>query len=108
MLYPTGAQPSPIHGDQPLTACACSAIDHCSETDASSGRPEPPYACHDDGRNWNRPPAPLDELTALGSPPLSWAMMHDQIDDELPDAAGVLDVADDGTEALADACCDAA
>ena len=43
----------------------------CSATDAFCGRPEKPSACHVEGRNWYRPPAPLDGLTADGFPPLS-------------------------------------
>jgi len=31
------------------------------------------------GRNWNRPPAPLLELTALGVNRLSWLAMHTNV-----------------------------
>src|SRR5262245_60227717 len=53
------------------------ALAHCSEAEAFWGRPEPPSPCQVEGRNWKRPPAPM-ELTARGLPPDSHGMTADR------------------------------
>jgi hypothetical protein len=45
---------------------------------ASCGLPVPPRDAQVEGRNWKRPPAPEDGLTACGLPPDSSRMMHAQ------------------------------